>query len=163
MVFIFFLIVLVPLAVSAWLGVRVARGEREMVRHRFRELAVARLQDVRADIAALVSAREREFLREPELSTLPVETLRQKTRESVLARQYFVLDGEGTLRYPMPPDLVRQYYPMDDGARPGAALRYFVLNRAGSDADLGDTTHERRLFVENGDGELVPSPQPPSE
>ena len=160
LVFIFLLIVLVPLAVSAWLGVRVARGEREMVRHRFRELAIARLQDVRADVAALVAAREREFLADPDLSTLPVESLRRKTRQSVFARQYFVLDHEGALRYPMPPDLVRHFYPLDAGARPDMASRVFVLNEPGPDTSLAATDHERQFFIEDDNGELVPSPQP---
>ena len=102
MIITFLLIVILPLAILGWLGLRLAQGEREMVRHRFGELLVSRLRDVDGDIAQLLAERERALLSERALSSLSHEALRERVRRSGVVRQYFVLDAEGDLAYPSP-------------------------------------------------------------
>ena len=60
---IFLLIVLVPVALLGWLGLRVARDEQEIVEHKFRTLLHGKRGDVDATVAALMADRERELLR----------------------------------------------------------------------------------------------------
>ena len=102
LIVIFLLIVILPLAILGWLGVRIVRNEREIVQHRFRELLVSRLRDVDARISQLLAERERALLSERAVSSLSHEALRERVRRSGLVRQYFVLDGDGDLVFPPP-------------------------------------------------------------
>jgi len=102
------LIVLLPLVILGWLGVRVAQNEREMMGHRFRDVVTDRLRDVDGDIAEVLMQRERELLSGPAPSTYAVDRLRELTRRSATVRQYFVLDDEGGLAYPVPREAAQQ-------------------------------------------------------
>jgi len=93
-------IVVLPLVILGWLGVRLARSEREMVGHRFHDLLLSRLDDIDADIAEVVAEREREVLSRPPVPTTTPDQLREIARRSGVVRQYFVLDPDGTLIYP---------------------------------------------------------------
>ncbi|MBN2308902.1 MAG: HAMP domain-containing histidine kinase [Candidatus Hydrogenedentes bacterium] len=95
-------IVVAPLAVLAWLGVQLVRDEREMVRHRFREIIAAKLGDVAGLVDAQVAARERELMAGEGLSMLSPDELRARAFRSGLVRQFFVLDATGELVYPAP-------------------------------------------------------------
>jgi len=152
------LIVLLPLVILGWLGVRVARNEREIMRHRLRDLVVAKLRYIDADIAEVLTQRERELLSQPAPSSYPLENLRELGRKSGVVRQYFVLDSDDRLVYPCSPDVVLQYFPLDDGKdRPGVARQYLVVPSDGASAPSPSTAQQRPL-VRNADGELVPSP-----
>lgn len=97
---IFLLIVLAPLVTLAWLGVRVAHNERAAVRERFDALLASRLDDTAADVAGQVAGYEGALMQEFNLSALTSEQLRDLTRRSAYARQYFVLDANGDLQFP---------------------------------------------------------------
>jgi len=96
------LIVILPLAILGWLGLRLVQGEREIVQHRFRELLLSNLRDVDRDIAQLLDARERTLLSERALSSYSPAALRERVRKSGVVKQYFVLDAKGELLYPPP-------------------------------------------------------------
>jgi len=102
------LIVLLPLVILGWLGVRVARNEREIMGHRLRDLVVAKLRYVDADIAEVLTQRERDLLSQPAPSSYPLERLRELGRKSGVVRQYFILRSDGSLDYPGSPEAVQQ-------------------------------------------------------
>ncbi len=95
------LIVVVPLALLGWLGIRVAQNEREVIGHRFRALLVDRLIDIDGDIAAVLGGWERQLLAETQLTGLETRELRLRAMKSPIVRQYFVLDTKGNLTYPL--------------------------------------------------------------
>jgi signal transduction histidine kinase len=80
--------------------VRIVGNEREIVRHRFRDVLEGSLRDVDARISQLLAERQRTLLSEQALSALSHEALRERVRRSGLVRQYFVLDGNGDLVFP---------------------------------------------------------------
>ncbi|MBX7256740.1 MAG: HAMP domain-containing histidine kinase [Candidatus Hydrogenedentes bacterium] len=99
---IYFLIIVAPLAAVTWLGIVVSRNETAMVRVRFNELMAGRLNDIAAQISALLEQRERELMAQWPTDALTAELLRERARSSGIVRQYFVLDPRGTLLYPSP-------------------------------------------------------------
>jgi signal transduction histidine kinase len=94
------LIVILPLAILGWLGVRIVGNEREIVRHRFRDVLEGSLREVDSRISQLLAERQRELYSEQGLPELSHEALRERVRRSGLVRQYFVLDGDGDLVFP---------------------------------------------------------------
>ncbi|MDD5306886.1 MAG: HAMP domain-containing sensor histidine kinase [Deltaproteobacteria bacterium] len=94
------LIVLIPVGLLAALGVRLARDEREMVRHRLDALVDGRLADVDASIARLLEQRGRELERVTEIGSFDPASIRAAVRGARLVRQMFVLDGKGRLEFP---------------------------------------------------------------
>lgn len=100
LIIVYVLIVVIPLALTAWLGISLARNEQEMVAMRFRELLIAKLNDVASGAVNLLEQRERELMAGPELTSLSIEELRERTRASGIVRQFFVLDRRGALIYP---------------------------------------------------------------
>lgn len=114
---IFALIVLLPLVILGWLGVRVARNERIVIEQRFNALALDRLRDVDLGIAAFLEQRERELLSLPRLSALTLEQLRSMGRESATVRQFFVLNERDELHYPISMELLRDYVASSNGLR----------------------------------------------
>jgi signal transduction histidine kinase len=99
----FLLIILAPLAVLAWLGARVSRGEREMVRRQFTEVLTAKLQDLDLRIGGLLAERERQFLRLTDIqAAFDPETLREIVRTNPLISQIFVIGPGGELIHPPP-------------------------------------------------------------
>jgi len=106
---IFLLIVLMPLVFVGWLGMRVAANERIVVEQRFSELMQDRLRYVDARIATVISQRERELLALPPLSGQDREQLRALARESATVRQFFVMNENDDLHYPISSGLVLEY------------------------------------------------------
>ncbi|MBI4558262.1 MAG: HAMP domain-containing histidine kinase [Candidatus Hydrogenedentes bacterium] len=102
LLFVCLLLVVLPLVVVGFLGVALARNEREMTGVRFREVLVSQLRDVSERITGLLEERERALMAQPNLSGSSPEQLRSLARNSGLVRQYFVLDREGNLVYPDP-------------------------------------------------------------
>ena len=100
LIIILLLIVILPLAILGWLGVRIVGNEREIVRHRFRDVLEGRLRDVDARISQLLAERQRALLSEQAWSALSHEALRELVRRSGVVRQYFVLDSNGDLAFP---------------------------------------------------------------
>ena len=129
------LIVLLPLVILGWLGVRVARNEREIMGHRLRDLVVAKLRYIDADIAEVLAQRERELLSQPAPSSYPLDKLRELGRKSAVVRQYFVLDSEDRPVYPGSPE---------------AAQQLLVRNKDGEvrPSPLGALTAGERAFLE---------------
>jgi signal transduction histidine kinase len=100
LIIILLLIVILPLAILGWLGVRIVGNEREIVRHRFRDVLEGSLREVDSRISQLLAERQRELYSEQGLPELSHEALRERVRRSGLVRQYFVLDGDGDLVFP---------------------------------------------------------------
>lgn len=96
----FWLIVLVPLALAAWLGVKVARDDRALEKHELERLLEGRLVDVRSRAGQAVARLERELLTGLANAPAEVEGLRELGRETPLARQIFVLGADGQLVFP---------------------------------------------------------------
>ena len=97
---IFVIVVITPLVILGWLGAKVARDERDMVRLRFRELLDERLRDVDTDILSVVQRRERELMAERNLSMRTPDTLRTLARRSPTVNHFFVLNADYQLEYP---------------------------------------------------------------
>jgi signal transduction histidine kinase len=98
---IFALIIVLPLAMLAWLGARAVREERDALSRRFAALVEERLRDVDMHIARLVAARERDILELGLSSTGPPEQRRELAAELPTIAQFFVLNGGGDLVYPL--------------------------------------------------------------
>ncbi|MCG3148024.1 MAG: Sensor histidine kinase RcsC [Verrucomicrobiae bacterium] len=97
---IYLLLVLVPLALLAGLGVRMAHDEQTMMRQRFREILTDQLREIDATIAGLVAARERDLQQTLELPDFDPSRLRELIRDNPFIRQLFVLDKTGQRLYP---------------------------------------------------------------
>jgi signal transduction histidine kinase len=96
------LIVLLPVALLAWLGWRIAWDEQQMTRQRFRGLMEQRLQDVNRQIAAQFDSTERRLQSVTAIDNLDVQRLRDLVRNEPHVTQLFVLSADGTLLYPNP-------------------------------------------------------------
>jgi signal transduction histidine kinase len=94
------LIVLIPVGILAMVGMRLARDEREMVRHGLDALVAGRLADVDGAIARLLAQRARELERITALPSFEPAAIRDAVRGARLVRQIFVLDGKGRLEFP---------------------------------------------------------------
>ncbi|MFP4057721.1 MAG: sensor histidine kinase [Candidatus Brocadiia bacterium] len=105
LVAILLLIVLVPLALLAWLGLRLAHHEQETVERRFRDLLRGKLRDVDASIAALLEERQRRLLQLTDLQEPDAAALRRLAPEHPVVDQAFLLDPRHELVYPTPDGL----------------------------------------------------------
>lgn len=97
---VFVLIVVVPLGALTWMGVRLARGEQEQLRHQFHEMLVGRLRDTDAAIARILERRERELLKLTRIEVVDSERIRETLRSEPSVTQIFVLDPQGRLLHP---------------------------------------------------------------
>ncbi len=95
--------VLVPLGLIAWLGVRTARQEQERVQQRMEKVVIARLADLRDSVGRLVEKDEREFQRLMEIPSADADALRAVVRGHRLVRQMFVIAPDRSFIFP-PPD-----------------------------------------------------------
>jgi signal transduction histidine kinase len=100
LVTILLLIVLLPLGLMAWLGLRVAGSERAAVEESFRQLHRDKLAEVEAGILKVVGQREREMLTLADSLTLEPGVLRAAVRNSPAVSQIFVLSDKGKLVHP---------------------------------------------------------------
>jgi len=96
------LMVLIPLGLMVWLGLRIARGEQERVQARFEKVLAGRLSDINAGIARFIEQRERALLKLAHLPSHDSGRLRRLARENPFVRQVFVLGADGTFVYPGP-------------------------------------------------------------
>ncbi|MCH7908496.1 MAG: HAMP domain-containing histidine kinase [Candidatus Hydrogenedentes bacterium] len=97
---VFLLIVFAPLAILGWLGLRFARTEGELMRHRVQEVMAVLLRDFDADIAGLLEQRERELMALPLIAGRPPNEVRALIRTLPAVNQLFALDERGVLMYP---------------------------------------------------------------
>jgi signal transduction histidine kinase len=97
---VFLLLVLAPLGAIAWLGIRSAGDEREVVSHRFARLLDGRLAAIEETIVKVVEARERDLQRITELPSYDAAAIRERVRSERIVSQLFVLDPEGGLTHP---------------------------------------------------------------
>ncbi len=88
---IFLVLVLTPIGLLAWLGVRLAHDEQQAVRARVQDLLQTGLRDTRSSIVKVLAERERELLRLTDLPALEAEAIRELVRRSGIVRQVFVL------------------------------------------------------------------------
>jgi signal transduction histidine kinase len=104
LLFIFTLIVIVPLAVLGWLGAKLVRDEQAVLEHRFSLLMESQLHGVDGEIANVLERWQREL--RPELESLPSTPaeMREQARRSPIVSQYFRLDSDQRLVYPNPLD-----------------------------------------------------------
>ncbi|MCG8422811.1 MAG: HAMP domain-containing histidine kinase [Proteobacteria bacterium] len=106
---IFLTIVIAPLAIAAWLGLKVTRDEQKIGQHQFQTLLEGRLRDVDSTIANSVQQAERYLLERVITASVvntesfgpaDVETLRRLRRNQPLVREFFALDRNGVLVFP---------------------------------------------------------------
>jgi len=108
LIVIFLLMVLLPLGLVMWLGLRVARYEQEAVRDRFSELLLQELFDVDRTIAQFMQQRESNLLGLIDVESPDAESLRKLTRSAPFVEQMFHLDATGRVLFPSPTDQLSQ-------------------------------------------------------
>lgn len=100
LVAVFLLIVLVPLAIVGWLGMRLAREQHERAGARLEEVMHDNLRRLDVSIGALLDKRERDVRLGIDGSPLTAEALRAQTRQTPIVSQYFNTDTDGELTHP---------------------------------------------------------------
>lgn len=98
------LIVLLPIALLTWFGLRMARDEQALVQQRYRALMEQRLQDVNRTIALRFGETERRLQQITSLDNFALDELRAVVRREPQVTQLFVLTPDGDLMYPNPGD-----------------------------------------------------------
>ncbi len=98
------LIVLLPIALLTWFGLRIARDEQSLIQQRFRSVMGQRLDDVNRVVAERFSETERRLNEITSLDDFDVSTLREVVRREPQVTQIFVLRPDGALQYPNPAD-----------------------------------------------------------
>lgn len=96
------LIVLLPLLLLTWAGVRMARDEQTLVEQRFRGVMAVRLQDVNRLLQQYFQEVERNLLRITAVDDFTVTQLRARLRAEPQVLQLFVLNAQGELQHPDP-------------------------------------------------------------
>lgn len=97
---VFLLIVIVPLGVVTWLGMRSISGEREREYQRYSNVLENSLKDVDGRIADLFQAKQIEFLRLEDVVSSGIDEIRRFLRKSPDIRQIFVFDAGGAMIVP---------------------------------------------------------------
>lgn len=98
------LIVLLPIALLTWFGLRIARDEQSLIQQRFRSVMGQRLDDVNRVVAERFSETERRLNEITSLDDFDISTLREVVRREPQVTQIFVLRPDGALQYPNPAD-----------------------------------------------------------
>ena len=94
-------IVLAPLGLLTWLGLRLAHDEQQRVEERFRAVFDSRPVDIVGELDSVMPRIEGELLELLDSAAeLPVEGLRTMARGERFVRQVFVVDDSGRLLYP---------------------------------------------------------------
>lgn len=98
----FLLIVVVPIVLLGWMGTRVARNERELVRQRFRELLERDLADIAGSVSGYVQDVENRLSAMMEVDVEETVRVRGLSQNLGTIHQAFLLDASGDLLYPNP-------------------------------------------------------------
>ena len=96
------LIVVLPIAALAWIGMRLERREREMQRQRVQNLLTERLVEIDEDIGAHFNALSNRFQTVTAIDEFDRDGLRELIRDDPSILQLFVLSPEGALVHPDP-------------------------------------------------------------
>jgi signal transduction histidine kinase len=94
------LLVLLPLALLAWMGLRVARNEREVVQHQFQKLLASRLGDIDGTVARFIEKKTNELLRLTATPDIDAESMRDLIAKTPAVSQMFVLETDGRAIFP---------------------------------------------------------------
>ena len=108
LIVIFLLMVLLPLGLVMWLGLRVARYEQEAVRDRFSELLLQELFEVDRTIAQFMQQRQSDLLALIDAESPDAESLRNVAHRTPFVRQMFRLGATGRVLFPSPSDQLSQ-------------------------------------------------------
>lgn len=96
------MIVLIPVGLIGWLGVRVAIEDQETVRRNLSRLLNSRLEDIRRQVTRTIEAVELELLKGLDSHHESVEKLQQLEAKTDIVRQAFLVDTRGRLIHPNP-------------------------------------------------------------
>jgi signal transduction histidine kinase len=96
------LIVLLPVSLLTWLGVRMARDEQSVTQQRFRSVMQQRLEDVNRQVALRFEESQRRLHQITSLDDFDLPLLREVVRSEPQVTQLFVLSPDGRLMYPNP-------------------------------------------------------------
>jgi hypothetical protein len=83
---IFLVLVLAPLGLLGWLGVRLASGERRLVRERVEQLLLQGLAETRQSLASVVDRHRRWIVMQTDRAAEQPEALRALVRRSGVLR-----------------------------------------------------------------------------
>jgi signal transduction histidine kinase len=108
LIIIFLLIVLLPLGLLMWLGVRLAHYEQEAIQRRFQAFLLNQLSDIDQTIVRFTEKRERDLLNLTDISSPNAEILREAARKNPFVLQLFYLDSTGKILYPAPADKLNE-------------------------------------------------------
>ena len=100
------LIVLLPVGLLTWFGVRMARDEQMLTQQRFRSVMEQRLQDVNRLVTAQFETTERRLQQITAIDDYDIAEIREVVRNEPQVTQIFVLTPEGDLLYPDPSDVL---------------------------------------------------------
>lgn len=92
--------VLGPLGLMTWLGVRLVGAERSELRASFRRLHLAQLRDVEAVVQGVIARTEHHLDAQAAKMTDAPGTLRRAVRTLPAVQQVFLLGADGTLLHP---------------------------------------------------------------
>ena len=96
------LIVLLPVSLLTWLGVRMARDEQSVTQQRFRSVMQQRLEDVNRQVALRFEESQRRLHQITSVDDFDLPLLREVVRSEPQVTQLFVLSPDGRLMYPNP-------------------------------------------------------------
>jgi hypothetical protein len=96
------LIVLLPVSLLTWLGVRMARDEQSVTQQRFRSVMQQRLDDVNRQVALRFEESQRRLHQITSVDDFDLPVLREVVRSEPQVTQLFVLSPDGRLMYPNP-------------------------------------------------------------
>lgn len=106
LIVIFLLIILIPLGLTTWLGMRNLDNEQEVNRRQFQEVLSKRLKDIDEKILTVFQTREIELIRMEIDTTRDIDDIRSILRRNRIIRHIFLLDSEGEKLYPREGDVL---------------------------------------------------------
>lgn len=98
------LIVLLPVGLLTWVGLRMARDEQSVTQQRFHSVMEQRLEDVNRIVASRFAETERRLQQITAIDIFDIASLRESVRTEPQVTQLFLLSPEGNLLYPNPGD-----------------------------------------------------------
>ena len=98
------LIVLLPVGLLTWFGVRMAQDEQMMTQQRFRGVMEQRLNDVNRLVKTQFATTERRLQQITAIDDFDIAAIREVVRNEPQVTQLFVLSPDGDLLYPDPTD-----------------------------------------------------------
>jgi len=94
-------LVMLPLGLLGWFGVRLAEQEGQAIRHRMADLVERRLFAIGQVVDNRLKTRSRDFLKLLEQGVPNVDQARSLAQRAPFVEQVFIVDSKGILRYPL--------------------------------------------------------------